>query len=86
MNLVFSPQGWEDYQYWLETDRKVLKRIHVLINDAIRHPADGIGKPEPLRHALAGYWSRRITEEHRFVYKVSGDDLRIAQLRYHYEK
>lgn len=86
MNLVFSLQGWEDYQYWLETDRKVLKRIHVLIKDAIRKPADGIGKPEPLRHALAGYWSRRITEEHRFVYQVSGDGLRIAQLRYHYEK
>ncbi len=86
MNLVFSPQGWEDYQYWLETDRKVLKRIHLLIKDAIRKPTDGIGKPEPLRHALAGYWSRRITEEHRFIYKVIGDDLRIAQLRYHYEQ
>ena len=86
MNLVFSPQGWEDYQYWLETDRKVLKRIHLLIKDAMRNPTDGIGKPEPLRHALAGYWSRRITDEHRIVYKVAGDDLRIAQLRYHYEK
>ena len=86
MNLVFSPQGWEDYQYWLETDRKVLKRIHLLIKDTTRNPIDGIGKPEALRHALAGYWSRRITEEHRFVYKVLGDDLRIAQLRYHYER
>lgn len=86
MNLVFSPQGWEDYQYWLETDRKVLKRIHLLIKDTTRNPSDGIGKPEALRHALAGYWSRRITEEHRFVYKVLGDDLRIAQLRYHYER
>jgi toxin YoeB len=86
MNLVFSPQGWEDYQYWLETDRKVLKRIHLLIKDTTRNPIDGIGKPEALRHALAGYWSRRITDEHRFVYKVVGDDLRIAQLRYHYEK
>ncbi len=86
MNLVFSPQGWEDYQYWLETDLKVLKRIHLLIKDTTRNPIDGIGKPEALRHALAGYWSRRITDEHRFVYKVVGDDLRIAQLRYHYEK
>lgn len=86
MNLVFSPQGWDDYQYWLETDRKVLKRIHALIKDAMRNPTDGMGKPEPLRHALAGYCSRRITEEHRFVYKVIGDELRIAQLRYHYEK
>ncbi|MGH8019559.1 MAG: Txe/YoeB family addiction module toxin [Opitutaceae bacterium] len=86
MNLVFSPQGWEDYPYWLETDRKVLKRINLLIKDAVRNPTDGIGKPEPLRHALAGYWSRRITDEHRFVYKVAGDQLWIAQLRYHYER
>ncbi|MBS0630590.1 MAG: Txe/YoeB family addiction module toxin [Verrucomicrobia bacterium] len=84
MNLVFSAQGWEDYQHWLATDRQVLKRINLLIKDAMRNPTDGIGKPEPLRHALAGYWSRRITEEHRFVYKVSGNELWIAQLRYHY--
>jgi len=86
MNLVFAPQGWEDYQYWQQTDRKVLKRINLLIKDAIRNPSDGLGKPEPLRHALAGYWSRRITEEHRFVYKVAGDQLWIAQLRYHYKQ
>lgn len=86
MNLVFSSQGWEDYQYWLDADRKILKRINILIKDTIRTPSEGIGKPEPLRHALAGYWSRRITDEHRFVYKVVGNDLRIAQLRYHYEK
>ena len=70
MNLVFSPQAWDDYQYWQETDRKILRRI---------------GKPEPLRHALAGYWSRRITDEHRFVYKPTGNQLLIAQLRFHYE-
>ncbi len=86
MNLVFSPQGWEDYQRWLETDREVLKRINLLIKDTLRNPTEGIGKPEPLRHALAGYWSRRITDEHRFVYRVVGDELRIAQLRYHYER
>lgn len=86
MNLVFSSQAWEDYQYWLETDRQTLKRIHLLLKDTARNPTEGIGKPEPLRHALAGYWSRRITEEHRMVYKVVGDDLRIAQLRYHYQK
>ena len=85
MNLVFSPQAWDDYQYWQETDRKVLRRINLQLKDAMRNPSDGIGKPEPLRHALAGYWSRRITDEHRFVYKSTGNQLLIAQLRYHYE-
>lgn len=84
MSLVFSAQAWEDYQYWLETDRKVLKRVNLLIKDTLRNPTEGIGKPEPLRHALAGYWSRRITDEHRSVYKAVGDQLWIAQLRYHY--
>ncbi len=85
MILVFSDHAWEDYQYWQATDRKILKRINLLIKDAMRNPCDGIGKPEPLRHALAGYWSRRITDEHRLVYKAVGDQLWIAQLRYHYE-
>lgn len=85
MKLVFSPQAWEDYLHWQETDRKVVKRINLLIKDTVRNPTEGIGKPEPLRHALAGYWSRRITDEHRFVYKAVGDELLIAQLRYHYE-
>lgn len=84
MSLVFSAQAWEDYQYWLETDRKVLKRVNLLIKDTLRNPTEGIGKPEPLRHALAGYWSRRITDEQRLVYKAVGDQLWIAQLRYHY--
>ena len=66
------------------TDPKIVRRIHELIKDTTRHPFEGIGKPEPLRHALAGYWSRRITDEHRMVYKAVGDDLLIAQLRYHY--
>lgn len=86
MNLVFSAQAWEDYQFWLETDRKILKRINLLIKDAARNASEGLGKPEPLRHALAGYWSRRITDEHRLVYKLAGGQLWIAQLRYHYEK
>ena len=86
MKLVFSSEAWEDYQHWLATDRQVLKRINLLIKDTLRSPTEGIGKPEALRHALAGYWSRRITDEHRFVYRVAGDELRIAQLRYHYEK
>ncbi len=84
MNLVFSKEAWEDYLHWQATDPKVLRRIHELIKDAMRSPFAGIGKPEPLRHALAGYWSRRITEEHRMVYKVEGRNLMLAQLRYHY--
>lgn len=84
MRLVFTPNGWEDYQHWLAVDRTVLKRINRLIDDALRDPFAGIGKPEQLRHALAGAWSRRITEEHRLVYVVDGDDLVIIQARYHY--
>lgn len=84
MRIVFSSQSWEDYQYWLETDRRVLRRINALIREAVRDPFRGTGKPEPLRHALAGWWSRRIDDEHRMVYKPDGDDLLIAQLRYHY--
>jgi toxin YoeB len=86
VKLIFAEQAWEDYQYWLQTDRKITRRIHELIKDATRNPLDGIGKPEPLRHALAGYWSRRITEEHRMVYKLEGGNLLLAQLRYHYAK
>ena len=84
MKLVFSSQGWEDYLFWQESDRKILKRINDLIKESSRSPFKGTGKPEPLRHVLAGYWSRRITEEHRMIYRVEGDALLIAQLRYHY--
>ena len=86
MNLVFSPQAWADYQHWVQTDRKLVKRINELIKDAVRIPHEGIGKPEPLRHALAGFWSRRINDEHRMVYRVAGNNLEIAQLRFHYAK
>jgi toxin YoeB len=86
MNLVFSPQAWEDYQHWVQTDRQLVKRINELIKDAVRSPHEGIGKPEPLRHALAGFWSRRINDEHRMVYRVAGNNLEIAQLRFHYAK
>ena len=86
MNLVFSPQAWEDYQHWVQTGRKQVKRINDLIKDAVRHPYSGIGKPEPLRHALSGFWSRRISDEHRMVYRVAGGNLEIAQLRFHYAK
>lgn len=84
MRLVFTPHGWEDYQHWVQTDRATLKRLNRLIEDSLRDPYAGIGKPEQLRHALAGSWSRRITEEHRLVYLVDGNDLVIIQARYHY--
>jgi len=86
VNLVFSDDAWEEYLYWQETDPQTLKRIHQLIKDIMRDPYRGIGKPEPLKHALQGYWSRRITAEHRLVYRVSGDDVRLAQLRHHYRR
>ena len=85
MRLIFSKRAWEDYQFWIQTDKPTLKRINLLIQDAARNPFEGLGKPEPLRHQLAGFWSRRITGEHRFVHAVEGDDLLIAQLRFHYE-
>lgn len=84
MTLVFSENAWDDYQYWLRTDKKLLKRLNSLIRDIQRSPYEGIGKPEPLKHGLSGYWSRRLTDEHRIVYKVDDDALFIAQARYHY--
>ena len=84
MKLIFAEQAWEDYLHWQEIDKKMLKRINLLIKETSRTPFAGIGKPEGLKHALAGYWSRRINDEHRMVYKVDGDYLLIAQLRYHY--
>jgi len=84
MKIVFSSQGWEDYLHWQHTDKKLLKRINDLIKEIVRTPFEGVGKPEPLRHALGGYWSRRINDEHRLVYKVEGDAVLIAQARYHY--
>jgi toxin YoeB len=84
VKLIFSDHAWEDYLFWQNTDKKVLRRINTLIKDAMRNPFEGIGKPEPLKHALSGYWSRRITDEHRLVYKASENAIEIAQLRYHY--
>ena len=86
MNLSFTPQSWEDYQYWLQTDKKVLKRINELIRDTLRSPHEGIGKPESLRQGLSGYWSRRITEEHRMIYRQVESGVILIQLRYHYSK
>lgn len=84
MNLVFASQAWEDYIYWQDNDKKILKRINLLIKDVLREPFSGLGEPEPLKYNWSGYWSRRITLEHRLVYKVTDTSILIAQLRYHY--
>jgi toxin YoeB len=82
--ISFHAQAWEDYLYWQQTDKAVLKRINQLIRDIQRSPFEDIGKPEALRHQLSGAWSRRITEEHRLVYRMEGDQIIILQCRYHY--
>jgi toxin YoeB len=86
MEVLWAPQASEDYDHWLATDMKVVERIRALIADIQERPFTGLGKPEPLKHAWAGYWSRRITGEHRLVYRVGGRPrvLTIAQCRYHY--
>ena len=84
MKLVFADAAWDDHLYWQQHDRKTVQRINQLIQATRREPFAGIGKPEALKHALAGFWSRRITDEHRMVYRVEGDALQIAQLRFHY--
>jgi toxin YoeB len=84
VKLLFSEEAWEDYLHWQQTDKKLLKRINTLILEIQRTPYSGTGKPEALKHALSGYWSRRITEEHRIVYKAENDTVFIVQLRYHY--
>jgi toxin YoeB len=85
VKLAFTPQAWEDYLYWQETEPQISKRIRQLIKDTLRDPHRGIGKPEPLKHALQGCWARRISDEHRMVYQVCKSELLIMQLRYHYE-
>ena len=84
MKLIFSEHAWEDYLYWQRTDKKLLKRINLLIKDIQKNKYEGIGKPEALKHSLSGYWSRRINDEHRIVYKIDNGRVLIAQLRYHY--
>jgi len=84
MNITFAPQAWEDYVFWQANDPKMVSRINQLIKDILRDPHSGIGKPEPLKHAFRGYWSRRIDAEHRIVYKPVEGGVLIAQLRYHY--
>jgi toxin YoeB len=84
VRLIFAEEAWEDYLFWQTTDPKVVKRINAVIKDIRRSPFEGIGKPEPLKHGLSDYWSRRITDEHRLIYKVSSDSVLLAQMRYHY--
>ena len=86
MKLVWDESAWADYVWWLAQDRKVLKRINQLVADVQRNGNEGIGKPEPLKPGFQAYWSRRVTDEHRLVYKIADDAIRIAACRYHYER
>ncbi|MEN8829784.1 MAG: Txe/YoeB family addiction module toxin [Lentimonas sp.] len=84
MKQVFSDRAWDDYLNWLMNDKRMLKKVNDLIKDINRNHHEGLGKPEPLRHSLPGFWSRRINEEHRLIYRIVEDEIHIAQLRYHY--
>ncbi len=85
MKFIFVDESWEDYLYWQKTDKKKLKRINDLIKDISRHPFEGIGNPEPLKYKYAGFWSRKIDNEHRLIYRVKDDELFIAKCRFHYD-
>jgi toxin YoeB len=84
VNIVFTDVGWDDYQHWVATDKAMVKRINKLIAEVRRTPFTGIGKPEALKHQLSGYWSRRITDEHRLVYAVEEDQIVVIAARHHY--
>jgi toxin YoeB len=84
MKIIWSEKSWDDYLYWQNTDKQLLKKINQLIKDIQRDPFDGIGKPEPLKHQFSGFWSRRITDEHRLVYEITQNSIAIASCRYHY--
>jgi len=86
MKITFSENAWEDYVSWQNEDKKMLKKINELIKDILRHPFEGIGKPEPLKFDLKGFWSRRIDREHRLVYQAIESDLLIYSCRFHYDK
>ena len=86
MRITFTEISWEDYTYWQNTDKKILKRINMLLKETLRHPFEGVGKPEALKGNLSGYWSRRIDREHRLVYGVEDDEIIIIQCRYHYDR
>jgi toxin YoeB len=85
MKYSFVDESWEDYLYWQKTDKKVLKRINLLLKDIVRNPFEGLGKPEPLKHKYSGYWSRRIDNEHRLIYKINEEEIIIAKCRFHYD-
>ena len=85
MRYIFTDESWEDYLHWQKTDKQKLKRINELLKDIARTPHTGIGKPEPLKYKYAGFWSRRIDQEHRLIYRVVGEDIEIAKCRYHYD-
>jgi len=85
MKYVFVDESWEDYLYWQSTDKKVLKRINVLLKDISRNPFEGIGKPEPLKFKYTGFWSRRIDDKHRLIYQVKAGEILIAKCRFHYD-
>jgi toxin YoeB len=84
LKLIFADEAWEDYLSWQKQDKRIVERLSKLISEVTREPFSGVGKPEPLKHALSGCWSRRINDEHRMVYKVENGSLMIAQLRFHY--
>lgn len=85
MRYIFVDESWDDYLFWQKTDKKMLQRINALLKDISRNPFDGIGKPEPLKYKYKGYWSRRINDEHRLIYKVRTDEILIAKYRFHYD-
>ena len=85
MKYIFVDESWEDYMYWQRTDKKILKRINKLLKDIARNPYSGLGKPEPLKYKYKGFWSRRITDEHRLIYKYREGEILIAKCRFHYD-
>ena len=85
MKYVFVDESWEDYVFWQETDKKIVRRINELLKDISRNPFSGIGKPEPLKYKYKGFWSRRINEEHRLIYQVHENEILIAKCGYHYD-
>lgn len=85
MKLIFVDESWEDYLYWQKNDKKIVQKINALIKDISRNPFSGIGKPEALKHKYKGFWSRRIDHEHRLIYQIKDDEIRIAKCRFHYD-